>query len=92
MQTGDGNEEKGQRVNMAIIREITQVEARTPSNQTETQCRCCVGGGMLQISTYGSPDRECQGVASQTLVFDANALRHLRRIMDNHNLGKIQEK
>ncbi len=48
---------------------------------TETECRYFVGihagGKVLQLSTFGSADREVRGQTSQTMQFDEYAAKQL---------------
>ena len=41
----------------------------------------------IQITTFGSQGREHLKTQSQNLVFSPNALKDLRKIMDDYKLG-----
>jgi hypothetical protein len=41
------------------------------------------GQKFLQINTYGSTERKVKGVTSQTMQFDEEAVRELKKILEN---------
>ena len=56
------------------------------AHPTEVEGRYLVqevdGRKVLQLNTYGSPDRDMPGKLSQTLQFDENAARQLHALLE----------
>jgi hypothetical protein len=72
---------------MALINDIPNEPQNIdhPRVQGETVCTwSIIDGQFLQIDTYGGPDRQHQGKASQTLRFSPHAIQQLRAILNEH--------
>lgn len=64
------------------------VQTRFSLHPTEVECRVAEfevhGHRFVQLSTYGSSDRQDEGTVSQTLQFGEHEARELRAILDRH--------
>ncbi|MFI2640366.1 hypothetical protein [Kitasatospora sp. NPDC018614] len=70
---------------MALIKEFQQVPSDTQQLHGPVSCgyRSFTVGGrrVLQLDTYGSPERQIQGKISQTVQLDADSARKLLEII-----------
>jgi 5-methylcytosine-specific restriction protein B len=70
---------------MAVIARYFPTESVARRHPTEVDCGWQVvqtrGGPLLQLSTYGSQDRESSPKVSQTLQLDAQRSEELMRII-----------
>lgn len=72
---------------MAIVRKITEGPATTRVHPTETDAVVQIvqpveGAALLQISTFGSDDRQSDPKVSQTIQLDERAALALRALID----------
>lgn len=73
---------------MAVIRKLENGPPTTRVHPSTTDAvvqvvRPVEGGALLQISTFGSDDRQSQPKVSQTIQLDAVAANALRALIDS---------
>ena len=71
---------------MALVKTMSPLGlSRTPSLQGEVEAKFQVferdGRHILQVNTYGSPEREIPGKVSQTLQFGPEGIAQLKVIL-----------
>lgn len=73
---------------MALIRKLLEAKKERQSVHGEVECTYSVfsdsqGRRYLQLETFGSPVRKLTGKTSQSMQFDEDSLRELKRIIDS---------
>lgn len=73
---------------MALVRRLVEVMKQRQSVHGEVKCAYSVftgerGRRYLQIDTFGSKTRKLTGKTSQSIQFDGQSLRELKKIIDS---------
>lgn len=74
---------------MAVVTSFELVSEQSKRlHPTHVECHCTVvtsedGNRYLQLDTHGSDERKMTGKLSQTLQFDGQRARQLKRILEN---------
>lgn len=74
---------------MAVIRKMELRVIEKDSPHTDAECTYSIvdesdGTKVLQIDTYGSPNRRFPGKVSQSIRFSPQALDQLKKIIQKH--------
>ena len=71
---------------MALVKQMGALEIDTPTlhGEVEAKFKLFVRDGryILQINTYGSPDRQIPGKVSQALQFGPEGIAQLKQILN----------
>ncbi len=70
---------------MALVKSMGPLEIETPTLHGEAEAKFKLferdGRHILQINTYGSPNREIPGKVSQAIQFGPEGIAQLKRIL-----------
>ncbi len=76
---------KMQAVNMAIVNKLEQIDLDRDTKHTNVNCTYSIiesdGAKFLQIDTYGSATRKIPGKKNQSIRFDHEAIKQLKKIL-----------